>query len=420
MTSWTAHKVNGKPVAAVYDMSHTKALYVRVKNTGQKGWAKKAAGTPDLDKAKDIAYKWWAKRELELEAGYQLVGKPFSEAAEAFLEHYKSRAEAGFEKYALRTHKEKLELVNRYFVPHFGETAIDRIGKVGIEDYLKWRMTYWEKRIAAGDDEIRYERGGKTLTRKVKEGRPSPATIKRENATLKQIFDYAVEEGWLSADKKPKVFNIGTKTGRRPAFKRLEIEDVINAAIDRTADKTLNRKIRYQRQQLSFYIQFLYYTGIRPGEEANSMKWKDADGDKDSTLTGKVRYLEINTEREGKTEGSDRKVVPRNELWWWLDGYRKNHAIYCMDDDYIFADYDNGEVIHSFKKAFSALLSDIKLTHNARGIPFSLYSLRHSYASHNIKELGPWLVARNMGHSDVKMLEKHYAQESTVDLYPDD
>ncbi|HEY9163980.1 MAG TPA: hypothetical protein VIN57_05150, partial [Magnetovibrio sp.] len=92
MGKWIAREENDKPVAVVYDMKHTKALYVRVKNTGQKGWAQKAAGTSDLKQAMKIASNWYADRESDLRHGYQLIGKPFSEAAEAFLDDYKSRA----------------------------------------------------------------------------------------------------------------------------------------------------------------------------------------------------------------------------------------------------------------------------------------------------------------------------------------
>ncbi|GEM_PF-5088738 len=419
MAHYIVREINGKPVAVVYDMAHTKSLYVRVKNTGQKGWAQKSAGTSDWEKAKEIARNWYSDRESDLRNGYQLAGKSFKSVAEAFLDYYRGKAEIGYERHSLSAYKEKLELTNRYFIPHFADTAIDRIGRAGVDEYLKWRVTYWEKRLEAGDDEIEYERDGKTLTRKVKEGRPSQATIKRENATLKQIFDFAVQEGWLAADKKPKVTNIGNKIEKRPAFKRVEIEKLFGAAVNRTADMSLNRKLRYYRQQLFFYIQFIYYTGIRPGEEANHMKWKDVTEEKDSTMKRTVRCLAVNTEREGKTEGSTRTVVPRDELWWFLDNYREKHAIYSGDDDYIFAGYDTGEPIHTLKSAFSQLLASIGLTHNKFGHPYSLYSLRHSYASHNIKTLGPWLVAKNMGHSDVKMLEKHYAQESTVDWYED-
>jgi len=70
MTSWPVHIVNGKPVAVVYDMTHTKALYVRVKNTGQKGWKSKAAGTHSQEEAKATAMAWYFEREGDLKAGH--------------------------------------------------------------------------------------------------------------------------------------------------------------------------------------------------------------------------------------------------------------------------------------------------------------------------------------------------------------
>ncbi|OEJ67737.1 tyrosine-type recombinase/integrase [Magnetovibrio blakemorei] len=413
MGSEAVHFVNGKPVAVVYDMAHTKALYIRVKNSGQKGWKSKAAGTSNHDEAKNRAIAWYFEREGDLKAGFQLKSKQFKDVAEAFLDNYKSNMDAGLPKHSATAYAEKKALIHRYFLPFFGDMGIDRVGKAGIEDYIKFRMTFWEKRIGAGDDFIEYERGGRTIKRRVKEGKPSAATIKRENATLKQIFDYAQDQGWLTLAHKPKVMDIGGRSEKRPAFTRKQMQLILGKSWQRKSDKKLARTVVHYRDQLALYIAFLYYTGIRPGEEANAIKWKHLQTDLDEA-NNEVRMIVVNAERAGKTKGSARKVIPKGGLWTVLDYYRAKQALFCMDDDYIFCTYE-GDKIHSMKKAFSRYMDELGVTHDAYGKPYSLYSLRHSYATHNIKELGAWIIAKNMGHSDVKMLEKHYAHDTPVD-----
>jgi len=84
-----------------------------------------------------------------LKAGFQLKSKLFKDVAEAFLDNYKSNMDAGLPKHSATAYAEKKALIHRYFLPFFGDMGIDRVGKAGIEDYIKFRMTFWEKRIGA-------------------------------------------------------------------------------------------------------------------------------------------------------------------------------------------------------------------------------------------------------------------------------
>ena len=78
----------------------------------------------------------------------------------------------------------------------------------------------------------------------------------------------------------------------------------------------------------------------------------------------------------------------------------------------------NGSTVESYKKGFKTLLKSIGLTIDDTGNPFTLYSLRHTYATMRIINGVPhYLIASNMGTS-VEMLMKfygHLVNESVAD-----
>ena len=78
----------------------------------------------------------------------------------------------------------------------------------------------------------------------------------------------------------------------------------------------------------------------------------------------------------------------------------------------------NGSPVESYKKGFKTFLKSIGLTVDDAGNPFTLYSLRHTYATLRIINGAPhYFIASNMGTS-VEMLMKfygHLVNESVAD-----
>ena len=112
---------------------------------------------------------------------------------------------------------------------------------------------------------------------------------------------------------------------------------------------------------------------------------------------------------------SRRNVVPKGLLWIFLDMWRAN-TDFPDDDDPIFVKMDGSSIL-SFAGSFRQLLNDLDMPENEWGRPFSLYSLRTSYATHALQRNpgSAWQIAKNMGHHDVEMLTKHYGQDTSVD-----
>jgi integrase len=81
----------------------------------------------------------------------------------------------------------------------------------------------------------------------------------------------------------------------------------------------------------------------------------------------------------------------------------KTEPVFCHKD---------GKTIGSFKKGFSALVSEASVEFDRNGDRRTIYSLRHTYATFRLHEgVNHYVLARNMGTS-VKMLDQHYGHTS--------
>jgi site-specific recombinase XerD len=112
----------------------------------------------------------------------------------------------------------------------------------------------------------------------------------------------------------------------------------------------------------------------------------------------------------GKTK-KRRQVVPQPSVAKYLKrirDYRENESGESVSDkEPVFCSRD-GLPVESYKKGFKSLLKSIGLTTDDEGNPFTLYSLRHTYATMRIINGVPhYFIASNMGTS-VEMLMKFY------------
>jgi integrase len=86
-----------------------------------------------------------------------------------------------------------------------------------------------------------------------------------------------------------------------------------------------------------------------------------------------------------------------------------NEPVFCSSD---------GNSVESYKKGFKTLLDSIDLRFDDEGNPFTLYSLRHTYATLRIiNGVAHYFIASNMGTS-VEMLMNfygHLVNESVAD-----
>ncbi len=258
------------------------------------------------------------------------------------------------------------------------------------------------------------ERGKLTVKRRVKKVKPSPRRIKIEDVPLKQIFEFGRVRGWIRLERMPVIKSVKAKRRSREAFTRDQMAKLLTESIEHWK-RGHSIQIRYYRGLLALYIKFIYFTGVRPGEETADIQWRDLTVETDFEGT-EQRIVRINARKEGKSEASKRSVVPRKILWPFLDQWRRGTA-FNKGEDYIFC-HEDGTPIKSFAGSFRTLLSELRkrdpeLWEGA----YSLYCTRHSYATHMLQrgKADAWQIARNMGHTDIEMIRTHYGQDKPID-----
>ena len=92
-----------------------------------------------------------------------------------------------------------------------------------------------------------------------------------------------------------------------------------------------------------------------------------------------------------------------------LDRYKKNRRRNAKNDEYVFTTIRDGKQATRDNDMFGEVLKGLGLLKDKKGNNRTLYSLRHSYATHRLLDgNGDWnLLSMNMGTS-VKMLIDHY------------
>jgi integrase len=232
-----------------------------------------------------------------------------------------------------------------HLVPTFGKTRIDRIKPSDIERWLA----------------------------KAKADGLSPGYLKRMVNTLKSILYDALREGYLTENPATKISPI---TGFQARQRFLEPEEIVGLLIE--AEKV--------EPWLSDVVIFALHSGMRRGE-IQDMKWSDIaslpDGGKvvflGTTKSGKPRsvictksMMDVLDRQADRREDNDDRVFPISKMTWRRRWEKARAAAGLNDIDF----------------------HDLRRT-NATQAAASGVDLR--------------TLAARIGHTDLAMLEKHYA-----------
>ena len=205
---------------------------------------------------KDVAIRRARELYSELQAEYDTgMGKhSFQVNAEDFI--------------ATTNNPQHREYMNRCFIPYF----TDKIGnKAKIKDINKLTNL----------DLIKYVEYRRTIMSSKTNKPVKPATIIRENNTLRSFFNWCYTTGRIS--KQLKLPTIRSKenifdengnpvfddlSGKRNAFTSEEVDKIFTTLLQEIK-KEVNRHTKRRKLLLYYYISILYETGIRPVELRN-------------------------------------------------------------------------------------------------------------------------------------------------------
>ena len=280
-----------------------------------------------------------------------------------------------------------LSIIERYFVPYFGERQLETLTHGDMREFEQWR--------------------DRQLTR-----RPKTSTLNNFTSAWSRLVATAVEQGYISERVPvPKLTSKGEKGKTRPAFSKEEIEQLLAFMTDwqNKGRMSVEQEIR---PLLRDYIEMLLYTGMRHGTEAMGIRWRDLEW---HTKDG-VRYLRVWV--DGKTGG--RWLIAKHKA---VDVLKRLHARQKDICDLSFETtlttrvphllfrFSDGHQPHSMVGTFRRLMRDSGLLLNSEGQTRTLYSLRHTYATFELLRGGTDIhtLSKQMGNS-AAMIERHYSK----------
>ena len=374
----TVHILEGQ--ATLFKRPSTPVWHVRYKAHGK--WERQTTKCQDLKEAKQRATDLVLDARFKEKHDLPIVNKRVKSVAKLTIRRLEALMASGRGK---ATYKTYIQAIQRYVIPLLGNHNVDKIDNAVLAKFEKQRM----------------EVMGRT---------PSASVINNHNAALNQVFDEALERGYMTKFQVPMLRNDGIKAQRRPDFTLDDYKQLYKHMRQwereaRQGNETLLRGV------LREYVLVLANTGIRAGTEAMNLKWKHISHfDQRGT-----KYIAIHV--SGKT--GPHEVIARHSTALYLDRLRKKTPAWAegsfeaflrqRKDDYVFR-VDGKDMTTAYGKMFARMLERYGLLYDTNtGKQRTMYSLRHFYATMALTydRMSVYTLAQHM-HTSVKMIEDHY------------
>ncbi len=346
-------------------------------------WHQASTASDQLAEATTRSIAIYETVKAKISSGLPITKKTFKRIAEEELESV-----TRLKNISNQTRNDYIYIISKYLIPFFGRYQVDEITEELVNDFASWRINQMG-RIPAKDTQ-RYH--STTYNRVIKRA--------RANGIINEFKDV------------PNLPIDGEKTKPRPGFSRQEIDKLLDFMAYWDEYKRYGRTERSRQMQIlcRCYVEFLLYTGARPGTESMPLRWKDLQWHE----IGKKKYLRVWV--NGKT--GPRYLIAKDQLIGTLNRLRKWQGLpYKNLDQLLAANVDKlifampeGDQPYGLEGVFERLMKDSELLVDHAGQRRTLYSLRHTYATFALADgVDIHTVARQMGTS-VLMLEKHYSK----------
>jgi integrase len=374
----TVHILEGQ--ATLFQRPTSPVWHVRYKAHGK--WERQTTKCEELTAAKQKATDIVVDARFKEKNSLPILNKRVKSVAKLAIRRLEALIASGRGK---ATYKTYIQAIEKYVIPLLGNHNIDKIDNAVLAKFEKQRIDFM----------------GRT---------PSASVINNHNSALNQVFDEALERGYMTKFQVPLLRNDGIKTERRPDFTLDEYKQLYKhmRVWEREARKGNEAVLR---GVLRDYILVLANTGIRAGTEAMNLKWKHISHFEEKG----VKYIAMHV--DGKT--GQREVIARHSTAYYLNRLRCRTAAWAegsfedflkqRKDDYVFR-VDKKDMTGAFSKIFTRFLDRFELLHDTKtNKKRTLYSLRHYYATMALtfERMSIYTLAKHMGTS-VLMIEQHY------------
>ncbi len=340
---------------------------------------------------KDPTGRWYDLTDLDL------YRKDFKEVAEEWLATQAKDKE------------NKAANIRKFLVPYFHDKrkviSVGQIDEAMIDDYKFWRRCFW---LDVEEDNSEERQKGILISGKQRanyDEEPSPHTLNREYPTLRGILEYARKRGYFGKFAVPEVKPENPKANPRPAFLGGDF-DKFMAEAEKYLQEAKNEFTRVRRELLCDYVFICRHTGIRPPHEPLKLTWNDIHTD--------TNILSVHPE----TKTGQRQVVFDDRVRKRFDtmkarrlGFASAHGQTFSPAEAVFS-LPDGTPHRHFSDMFREVVKRCHFPIRADEMPYTPYSLRHTYATFALAEGKdyPWLEEQMGNSTDV--LKEHYTSRA--------
>jgi integrase len=374
---------------------NSKFIQVVLKGPDKK-WHRFSSKSTSREIAVEFGRKKLAEWSVLEEHGISVGAKSFRYVAERYIKDMKAAEASGNVK---ASHGHYIATVTKWFLPYFGDKKIDKIDEGAVADF----------------EDYRRNRMGRE---------PAKSTINKHNIALRSVLEFAVRNKWIKRHSLPKltIKNKGVETERRGFFEPQEWNKLVEFL--HNWPKNGKKEItKYKRNVLASYVYLITMSGLRPGKEADLLRWSDFQYVPASTKNPEYYKIFI---RSGKKAGRGKRTPDEKahrfvvvdlgliEELKSLKFFRNNDV---LEDDLVFCMPD-GSPISGFSEMFRKALDATGLRVGISGEPRTLYSLRHTYATWNLRRGVTYEQLKSQMGTSITMLQKHY-DHATADTWAD-
>jgi integrase len=324
-----------------------------------------------LSRAKEFAEDWYLGLRGKYRAGELKSGKTFAFAAEQFLREFEVITQGQRNPKYVQGHRDRLRV---HLLPFFGTKLLAEITPGLVQEYRIHRMTS-RKDPKTGEPR-----------------RPGRSTIHQEMVALRQVLKTAHRHEWLQfIPDLSAPYRASGKISHRAWFSPQEYRLLYEATRER-AQNPINKRWRWECEQLHDLVLFMANTGLRP-DEAARLEHRDVTLSRDHATGETILEIEVRGKRGvGYCKSTAGAVRPFMRL------RRRNSP---QPVDRLFP------VMH--RELFNTILGELGLKVDRDGNRRTQYSLRHSYICFRLMEGADiYQIAKNC-RTSVEMIEKHYA-----------
>lgn len=361
------------------DVDH-RNWYCRSKVPGADRYKTVSLKTPDIHKARDLAFDQDADLRFRLKHEVPIFDRPFSEIAKEYVETQRKRANMGE---ISQQRIKKLESVTKAQLnAYVGTTQISLIGQERWTNYPAWRRAHAKGRL-------------RELV--------SDSTIRFEMSIFDAVMNYAAQKKYITPSQrfegKPAL-----KIMRRDAF-TLEEYRALHTKGRAWVKAATQAPSRWYRTVAYNFVLIMCNTGMRPSE-ARNLRWRDVGEAKDKD--GKELVVLF-----VRGKGKSRQLVAPPSVGEYLERLRAISKA-TGPDDAVFTTQTGAGTKTLYHALVEDLLIEAKLRDGPSGTPRSTYCFRHTYATFRLSEgVDVYFLAQQMGTS-VKMIEDHYGHVDAV------